>query len=211
METVQNGNSRIWIASIIVSAIVSAFVSATFSIFVWEFQQKKNAENLQTAYLAEIQVILSAVRRPAKMAFNAWDQKRSLTDHKFYYPHTVFDGNIAHLGELQDKKLVHDITLLYSVLEQALDEGHRLEVGKSDPEGSLRYAHYLVQAYADSMRLIEELSGEFPKVTTGDTERGQRLNAIALKLDTEFLNNAKDKFNDALFPPEEPTPTKKSP
>ena len=101
-----------------------------------------NVENLRSAFLGEMEAIVVAVRIPMKNAIKAWEEKQNLEDYKFYYPRTVFEGNIAHLGDLHDRELLHDITYLYAILENAKEEGRRLEAGTSDSNGSLRYAHW---------------------------------------------------------------------
>lgn len=166
-------------------------------------------ESLQTAFLGEIEAILVAVRGPARKAAEAWEKRENLADHKFYYPHAVFDGNVARLGELHDKKLVRDIVYLYARLEHAREEGRRLEANTSDSEGRLRYVNYLCAAFSMSINLIIELSGELPKINFGNTEEARRFNATALKLDTDFLTDTTAKVWEAMLP--QPVPPKKTP
>lgn len=59
------------------------------------------------------------------------------------------------------------------------------------------------------MVLIEQLSGEPPKVSQANSERARQINAKALEVDTEFLATAADKFWEVLLP-EEPLPAKKT-
>lgn len=209
MET---GNSRGW-ANTVVTVVLSSFVGAAFgiisSLFVLQYQQTTNTENLKTAYLAEIRVILTAVRGPAMQAAAAWENKRRLADYKFYYPRAVFDGNVAHLGELRDKKLVHDIAYLYSALERAFEEGRRLETANSPPEEQLRYTYLLCMALIGSMNLATNLSGESP--TEGRTESERRFDEQELKRDTAFLISTMDKIWDVLLPPDQRQPTNNLP
>jgi hypothetical protein len=124
-----------------------------------------------------------AVRGPARFAAAAWENNRRLPDHKFYYPRTVFDGNVARLGELRDQTLVRDIAYLYAILEQAREEGRRLEAGTSDNEGMLRYVNFLCSAYVISLKLVLELTSE-----------SQRFNAINLQQERDFINETNAKI-----------------
>jgi hypothetical protein len=198
---------------VVVNAVIPALVGAAFGVvsalLIMRYPQKTIKVSLQTAYLGEIEVILIAVRGAAKNAFSAWQENRDLAGQKFSYSRAIFDGNVAHLGEVGDKQLVRDIAFLYAVLEQAREEGRHLEGHVSDSEGLFRYAHHLWSALGLSMALIEKLSGEPPKVSHANTERARQFNAKALEVDTEFLATAADKFWEVLLP-EESLPAKKS-
>jgi len=198
---------------ILINAAIPALAGAAFgmvsTLLIMRYPQKRNKESLQTAYLGEIQIIHMAVRRAARNAFSAWQENRNLAGQKFSYSRAVFDGNIARLVELGDKQLVRNIVFLYGVLEQACEEGRHLQEGASDSEGLFRYAHHLWSALGLSMVLIENLSGEPPKVRRINTKWGRQFNAEALEGDTEFLASAADKFWEVLLP-EEFLPAKKT-
>lgn len=201
---------RRWIYRTAIAAIVPALVGAAFgtasSLLVFRYQQSASVESLRTAFAGEIEVILTAVRRPTRTAAEAWEKKIGLKDHNFYYPRAVFDENIGRLGELRDKKLVHDIAYLYATLEQAREEGRRLREATSDSEGMLRYVTYLCTAFGLSIDLIGELTGEPPKVSYGTTEHSRDFNSMALKLDLEFLAKTFAKLRQVALPAESTSP-----
>jgi hypothetical protein len=188
--------------NVVIPALVGAVFGLVSALLIMRSPQKANKESLQTAYLGEIEVIHMAVRDAAKHAFSAWQEHRDLAGQKFSYSRAIFDGNVARLGDLGDKQLVRDIVFLYAVLEQACEEGRHLEGHASDSEGLFRYAHHLWSALGLSMALIEQLSGEPPKVNQAHTKRARQLNAKALEGDTEFLAIAADKFWEVLLPEE---------
>ena len=203
----RNGSGRL---GFVIPALIGMACGVVGALLIMRYPHTTKKASLQAACLAEIQVILTAVRGAAKDAFNAWEQKRGLADHQFYHPRAIFEGNVAHLADLRDKPLVHDIAFLYAELEQAREEGRRLEAHASDADAMFRYAHHLWSALGLSMALIERLSGEPPKVTLAKTQRARLFNALALEVDTEFLAAAADKFLEVLLP-EESLPTKKTP
>ncbi len=186
-----------------VAVLIPAFVGAAFglgsSLFVFGYQQSTSAESVRTAFVGEIEAILVALREPTRKTATAWERKRALGDYNFYYPRAVFDGNVGRLGELRDRKLVHDIALLYATLEQAREEGRRLKASTSDSEGMLRYTAYLCRAFGLTLDLIEGLTGETPKIVQGTDETSQVFNSIALKIDREFLAKITEKLQEAAF------------
>jgi predicted membrane chloride channel (bestrophin family) len=117
---------------VVVNAVIPALVGAAFGVvsalLLMRYPQKTIKVSLQTAYLGEIEVILIAVRGAAKNAFSAWQENRDLAGQKFSYSRAIFDGNVAHLGEVGDKQLVRDIAFLYAVLEQAQKKADILRV-----------------------------------------------------------------------------------
>ncbi|OQW65142.1 MAG: hypothetical protein BVN28_02150 [Nitrospira sp. ST-bin4] len=185
------------------SAVIPALVGAAFgtisSLLVFQYQHMMNVENLRTAFLGEMEAIVVAVRDPMHNAIRAWEKKQNLEDYKFYYPRTVFEGNITHLGDLHDRELLHDITYLYAILENAKEEGRRLEAGTSDSKGSLRYAHYLFSGFVAARNLTTKLSGELPKVTHPNNERARQFNKAALEIDNEFINKTLANFEEAVY------------
>jgi hypothetical protein len=193
----------------IIPALVGAVLGLVSALLIMRYPQKANKESLHTAYLGEIEVIHMAVRGAAKHAFSAWQEHRNLAGQKFSYSRAIFDGNVARLIELGDKQLARDIVFLYAVLEQACEEGRHLDGDATDSEGLFRYAHHLWSALGLSMALIEQLSGEPPKVSQARTKRAPQRNAKALEEDTEFLALAADKFWEVLLP-EEFLPTKRT-
>jgi hypothetical protein len=203
MGTLKRGGVR---KSVIINAVFPALIGAAFgmvcALLILRDPKKTNKETLQAAYAGEIEVIHIALRGAAKNAFSAWQENRELVGQKFSYSRAIFDGNVAHLGEVGDKQLIRDIAFLYAVLEQARGEGRHLEGQASDSEGLFRYAHYLWSALGLSMALIEKLSGEPPKISQANTERARQMNAKALEVDTEFLATAADKFWEVLLPEE---------
>jgi hypothetical protein len=196
-----------------INAVIPALAGAVFglvsALLIMRYPQNAHKESLQTAYLGEIEVIHMAVRDAAKQAFSAWQEHRNLADQKFSYSRAIFDGNVTRLVELGDKQLVRDIVFFYAVLEQACEEGRHLEDDASDSEGLFRYAHHLWSALGLSMALIEQLSGEPPKVSRAPNKRARQLNERALEGDTEFLAIAAEKFWEVLLP-EEFLPAKKT-
>ena len=198
---------------VVLNAVIPALVGAAFGVLsallILRYPEKTKKVSLQAAYLGEIEVILIALRGAAKNAFSAWQENRDRAGQNFFYSRAIFDGNVAHLGEVGDKQLVRNIAFLYAVLEQAREEGRHLEGHASDSEGLFRYAHHLWSAMGLSMALIEKLSGEPPKVSRANTKRARQLNTKTLEEDTEFLATAADKFWKVLLP-EEFLPAKKT-
>ncbi len=191
---------------VVINVVIPALLGAAFgmisALLLMRYPQKTNKENLQAAYLGEIEVIHIAVRDAAKNAFSAWQDNHDLAGRKFSYSRAVYDGNVSHLVEVGDRQLVRDIAFFYAVLEQVREEGRQLEGHASDSEGLFRYAHHLWSALGLSMALIEKLSGEPPKVSRANSTRARQFNANALDVDMEFLAIAADKFWEVLLPEE---------
>ena len=102
-------------ASIVLPALIGTIFGTGSSLVVWTYQQARTQQSIRMAFAGEIEAILMAVRRPARSAAKAWEAQQQITDYKFYYPRAVFDGNVAHLGELRDQTLVRDVAYLYAV------------------------------------------------------------------------------------------------
>ena len=197
------------LVSVVMPALIGAAFGTASALLVFRYQQATTQESVRTAFAGEIEAILVAIRGPARRAALAWERGERFADYKFYYPRAVFDGNVAQLGVVRDKKLVRDITYLYATLEQAREEGRRLEAGVSDKEGMLRYVHFLCSAFAFAIGLVNQLTGEMPKVTYGTRDEERRFNTLALEEDLEFLKKITAKTGRALFEPPSSQPEKR--
>jgi hypothetical protein len=191
------------------SALVGAVFGVVGFLLTSQYQQVHSDAVLRAAFAAEIDAILVSVRLPSRKAAESWEGQKAIQEPNFYYPHAIFDGNVARLGELRDGKLVHDISSLYAMLELAREEGRRLKAGVADPEGTLRYLQYLISAFTMCEVLIFELTGEPPKISDGSTEDGKWFNNYAFESDHEFLKSTSAKIWRVILPPKESADKKK--
>jgi len=173
------------------AALFGAVLGSAGTILVSQYEKASRQENLRVALTGEIEAILISIRMPALRTSWAWDGKsEKIEHHQFYYPRSVFDGNTAYLGALRDPELVRRISQLYSGLELAREEARRLDSGIKDSDSAVRYAHLLFGAYVKSVELVQELTGDVPRVYPGSTDKDRQLNSEAIKQDMEYLNKA---------------------
>jgi len=174
------------------AALFGAILGSVGTIAVSQYEKASSQENLKVALTGEIEAIFESIRMPALRTAWAWDGKSGkMAHHQFYYPRSVFDGNIAHLGTLRDRKLVRKISQLYSGLELARDEGRRLDSGITDPDSEFRYATFMFNSYLKSLELIQELTGDFPWIySVGSTDKDRLFNNEAITQDMKNITNA---------------------
>ena len=191
-KTLASTQRRAWryraVLAVAVPALVGAVFGAASSLLVIGFQQVSTAEALRTAFASEVEAILVAIRRPARTAAGAWENKRDLKDHTFYYPRAIYDANVGRLGELRDKNLVRDITYMYAMLELAREEVRSMKAGTPDSEGTLRYVTYLISAFAISRSLLPQLNDSF-----------RDLFAVPGDVDQEFIAATVAKLREAAL------------
>jgi hypothetical protein len=151
--------TRFDLKTIVVTALTSSIFTLFVTFAVTQYQQHAARSNLRMAFAGEIEVVMWSLMKPVNFGVSAWEEKRRLSEYKFYAPRAVYEANLNRLGDLGSKDLVRDITYLYSTIQQAREEGRRLETGTADDEGML-YVSYLVAAYTRALMLTHDLVGE---------------------------------------------------
>lgn len=182
------------------AAFFGAILGAMSTILVTQYERAFSREDLRVALTGEIESILFAIRFPALRTSWAWEGTgEGIKRHEFYYPTSVFSGNVANLGALRDPKLVRRITSLYSELEMAREEGRRLDSGTNDSDAAFRYAHFLFGAYLNSIQLVQELTGDIPIVYPAAVPINRKVNAEAITRDLEHMTKARKILNQAAI------------
>lgn len=177
------------LASIVVAALVGAAFGTGSSLLVLQYQEATTKTSLQTAFAGEIEAILHAVGRPYHHAVYAWEKNSRLPDYDFYVPRAVYDGNVGRLGELHDLTMVRNITFLYSTLDQAREEGRRLQNRQADNEAMLRYVANLTWAYSTAMGVWAKLPG---------AAQSDRFTAAMIEAEVKFVSETNTKLLNAL-------------
>ena len=152
-----------WYESKLFIAVVSFLlgVVGSFAAHWWQkhLEMTAVAKSLKVAFRGEISAIRSGLGADARVAMQAWEEGKTLSDYGVVYPRTIYEAHAKGLGDLRESTLTSHIAELYSTLERAREAGRRLASTFSREQFTL-YVRMLLRCLHMSvlldMRLMEQ-------------------------------------------------------
>jgi hypothetical protein len=166
----------------VVLTIVLTLLTTQLTAYLQRRKDKaERALTLKIAFHGEISAIRNHLQQLARDAYGLWRNHIPLMNYALYYPHSVFDSTAGQLGDLQDSKLVEQISLLYSSLSQGQEMGRILEENKREISGGIflnedikqnvvEYAHSLIRAFYACVLLNLRLAEQTKHIVELDWE-----------------------------------------